>query len=191
MFGTEVGELTGAVSDWIIVTQQRITDAQHCRRTEYAGIGEFRRIQMPVLVCNEKEDFVFLDRPAEASVQVDILVESLGQPLNVVEEVRRLRVLVAEFAADRAVQRVAAALGHDVDGAAVSEPKFSRVSVAVDLKFLDGIVGDCCDAILPGAVLILAAIDSGEVVPPVAAADGKSGGAKTGEARGLGARRVG
>ena len=65
---------------------------------------------------------------------------------------------------------VRAALGDDVDRRAGGKAELRREGVAVDLKFLDRFAADI-EADLPGAVLILAAVNRDQIVTPVAAAD--------------------
>ena len=55
------------------------------------------------------------------------------------EEVARVQGLVPEELEYRAVQRIAARLGRQVDDAAVEAPEFGGRAVALDLELLDGV----------------------------------------------------
>src|SRR6266511_1561150 len=75
---------------------------------------------------------------------------------------------------------VAATLGDDVDGAPHRESKLRGEAVPVNLVLLDGINRDE-HPVLPRTVFILAPVNRGEVVTPVAAPDRIPGRAEAGE----------
>ena len=69
------------------------------------------------------------------------------------------------------VPDIAPALRDNINGAAISKSEFGGKGVAVDLVFLDGVHRKVDDAVLAGAIFILATVNHGEIVAAVAAAN--------------------
>jgi len=99
--------------------------------------------------------------------------------------------LIAEKRIAAAVPLVAAALGDDVDGRAGGKSELGGEGAAVHLELLNGFHADVGSAKLSRAIVILAAIERHQVVPPVATAYRESGSNESRIAGELGARRVG
>src|SRR5260370_9238633 len=103
-------------------------------------MGVIRTIQVRIFVGREEEQLVLLKRTPHRESRINVLAVSLRQTLDSVEEILRRRIVVLEISVDAAMEPVSAALGDQVDGAAVGEAEFDGKSLALALVFLTRIL---------------------------------------------------